>query len=195
MTATADRILDVMQDLIQTRGFSAISYQHIADALKVTKASIHYHFPSKSDLGSAVVRRYRALLMAMMDGATDDESGTTWDILTLYFGPYLEFADTAEKVCLCGALAGEYPSLPPDMQAEVAAFFAEQQVWLERLIARGIDRGELRLPAPAAAAETARLVFSALQGALLVQRAGGDVGQLTGVIAGLRACLVPAPHS
>ncbi len=193
MTATADRILDVMQDLIQTRGFSAISYQHIADALKVTKASIHYHFPSKSDLGTAVVRRYRALLLAMMEEGTGDESRSTWDILTLYFGPYLEFADTAEKVCLCGALAGEYPSLPPDMQAEVAAFFTEQQVWLERLIAQGIDRGELRLSA--SAPETARLVFSALQGALLVQRAGGDVGQLTGVIAGLRACLVGSPQS
>ncbi len=192
MTATADRILDVMQDLIQTRGFSAISYQHIADVLKVTKASIHYHFPSKADLGSAVIRRYRALLMAMMEEATGDESRSTWDILTLYFGPYLEFADSAEKVCLCGALAGEYPSLPPDMQAEVAAFFAEQQAWLEQMIARGIDRGEFRRSASAAV--SARLMLSALQGALLVQRAGGEAGLLTDVTAGLKACLVESPQ-
>ena len=192
MTATADRILDVMQDLIQTRGFSAISYQHISDALKVTKASIHYHFPSKSDLGTAVVRRYRAMLMAMMEAVADDETRSTWDILTLYFGPYLEFADTPDKVCLCGALAGEYPALPPDMQAEVAGFFAEQQSWLERLIERGGHRGELR--SSASAAETARLVFSALQGALLVQRAGGDARQLTDVITGLRGCVTTDPY-
>ena len=186
MSATADRILDVMQDLIQTRGFSAISYQHISEILKVTKASIHYHFPSKADLGAAVVRRYRSTLMAQME-EVEAAGRPTWDVLTLYFGPYLEFADTPDKICLCGALAGEYPALPAQMQAEVAAFFAEQQAWLQGIIERGRQRGEIRLSG--SAARTARLVFSALQGALMVQRADGDACQLTDVIAGLRASL------
>jgi hypothetical protein len=30
--------------LIQTRGYSAFSYQDVADSLGIRKASIHYHF-------------------------------------------------------------------------------------------------------------------------------------------------------
>jgi len=52
---TAEQILDLAETLIQTRGYSAFSYQDIADSLGIRKASIHYHFPSKTDLGIAVV--------------------------------------------------------------------------------------------------------------------------------------------
>ena len=38
---TAEQILDLAETLIQTRGYSAFSYQDIADALGIRKASIH----------------------------------------------------------------------------------------------------------------------------------------------------------
>src|SRR4051794_36242328 len=56
---TSDLILDVAQELLQTRGYNAISYQDIADRIGIRKASIHHHFPNKSDLAQALVRRYR----------------------------------------------------------------------------------------------------------------------------------------
>ena len=46
---TAEQILDLAETLIQTRGYSAFSYQDIADSLGIRKASIHYHFPSKTE--------------------------------------------------------------------------------------------------------------------------------------------------
>ena len=55
---TGEQILDRAEALIQTRGYSAFSYQDISEALGIRKASIHYHFPSKTDLGIAVVDRY-----------------------------------------------------------------------------------------------------------------------------------------
>ena len=54
---TAEQILDTMQDLIQVRGFNAVSYQDIADRIGIRKASIHYHFPTKFALGAAVIER------------------------------------------------------------------------------------------------------------------------------------------
>ena len=59
MPDTADRILDTTERLIQTRGFNAISYQDISDAVGIKKASIHHHFPTKFGLGTAVIERYR----------------------------------------------------------------------------------------------------------------------------------------
>ena len=48
-----------------------------------------------------------------------------------------------------------------------------------------------RLEMPAPATKTARLVFSALQGALLVKRTTGDMAQFKDVIAVLKAELTP----
>src|ERR1043166_1832386 len=65
-SATAEQILDLAETLIQTRSYSAFSYQDISDALGLTKASIHYHFPSKAELGVAVIDRYAARFSAAL---------------------------------------------------------------------------------------------------------------------------------
>ncbi|MGA1190549.1 MAG: TetR/AcrR family transcriptional regulator, partial [Pseudomonadales bacterium] len=57
MNATADRILDAGQELIQTRGFSAMSFQDIASEVGVKKPSIIHHYPTKAELGVAIIRR------------------------------------------------------------------------------------------------------------------------------------------
>jgi len=48
--------VDLAEALIQSRGYSAFSYQDISDRLGIRKASIHYHFPSKTDLGVAALQ-------------------------------------------------------------------------------------------------------------------------------------------
>src|SRR5437868_8980649 len=55
---TAERILDIAERLLQTRGFNNFSYADIADELGITKASLHYHFPGKAELGQALITRY-----------------------------------------------------------------------------------------------------------------------------------------
>ena len=54
---TAARILDVAERLVQTRGFNGFSYADVASELDVTKASLHYHFPGKAELGQALIAR------------------------------------------------------------------------------------------------------------------------------------------
>ena len=55
VSETSGRILDIAEQLVQTRGFNAFSYADIAVALHITKASLHYHFPSKAVLGERLV--------------------------------------------------------------------------------------------------------------------------------------------
>ena len=57
---TASRILDIAERLVQVRGFNGFSYADIASELKISKASLHYHFAGKADLGEALIRRYAA---------------------------------------------------------------------------------------------------------------------------------------
>src|SRR5579871_2757315 len=180
ISETAEKILDLAEALIQTRGYSAFSYQDISDSLGIRKASIHYHFPSKTDLGIAVVDRYVARFGAALETLAADETRPSMAVMELYLEPYAAFASTTDRVCLCGALAGEILVLPPEMRSRVEGFFRSHQDWLAKILKRGASRGEFRLMAPPG--KQARFIFSALQGALLVKRATGDATQMRDIV-------------
>src|SRR3989440_4221387 len=55
---TASRILDVAERLVQIRGYNGFSYADVASELGISKASLHYHFPGKAELGEALIGRY-----------------------------------------------------------------------------------------------------------------------------------------
>lgn len=186
-TRTAEEIIDVAEMLIETRGYSAFSYRDIAEALGIRKASIHYHFPSKTDLGVATIERYSARFDAALRSLARDPDKSAMDLLECYTGPYRSFADTSDRICLCGALAGELPALPAQMQACVRRFFEDHQNWLARILRRGRNSGEFAFEA--SAAKMARAVFSALQGALLVKRTTSNPTHLDDVIAVVKAQL------
>lgn len=187
MSATAGQILDVAETLIQTRSYSAFSYQDIADALGIRKASIHYHFATKADLGVAVVDRYVERFGSALAALSRDQSRSSLALLDFYCEPYLQFAQTSDRVCLCGALAAETLALPPQIRERVAGFFEDHQAWLTRILERGARRDEFKLSAPAG--RMARMIFGALQGALLVKRTTGDMSQLRDVVTALKAQL------
>lgn len=184
---TREQILDLAETLIQTRSYGGFSYQDISDALGIRKASIHYHFPSKTDLGAAVVDRYAERLEKALAELAKDTTRPSLEVLEFYFQPYLEFAGTTDRVCLCGALAGEMLTLPKEMRARVDHFFRSHQTWLQTVLKRGEARGEFKLAAPAA--KTARMILGALQGGLLVKRTTGDASQVKDVVAVLKAQL------
>lgn len=184
---TADQILDLAEMLIQTRGYTAFSYQDIADDMGIRKASVHYHFPSKSDLGVSVIERYSNRFGAALDEIAGQESTSSMTMLDHYIEPYIRFSKTPDQVCLSGALAGEILALPDDMRQWVDRFFERHQSWLTRILKRGAERGEFTLTAPPE--KMARFLFGALQGALLVKRTTGDTSQMRDVIAVMKAQL------
>ena len=65
---TATRILDSAESLVQVRGFNGFSYADVAAELAVTKASLHYHFPGKAELGRALIARYATRFNAALAG-------------------------------------------------------------------------------------------------------------------------------
>ena len=184
MNATADRILDAGQELIQTGGFSAMSFQDIASEVGIRKPSIIHHFPTKAELGVAIIRRYRDTFAAQLQQISEEPTKSSWDALEFYFSPYLFLASTPDKVCLCGALAGEIPVLPEVMRVGVKQFIEAHQRWLEEILREGVKCGELVLiDSPKS---LSRVIFNSLQGSLLVRRSTEDVSQLKEIINALR---------
>src|ERR1700733_8531548 len=82
-TAAATAILNVAERLAQTRGYNGFSYADISAQLGVTKASLHYHFPTKAELGRALIERYRTLFGAALV-AIDQQTNNPCEKLRQY---------------------------------------------------------------------------------------------------------------
>jgi TetR/AcrR family transcriptional repressor of nem operon len=170
-TGTAQRILDVAEELVQSRGYNGFSYADIAGELGLTKASLHYHFPSKAELGEALIERYSARFLGSLEAIASTTSGAD-SKLEAYAGLYADVL-RGERMCLCGMLAAEYQTLPERMHDSVIRFFDHNLTWLAGVLAQGQANGELSFDGPPA--DAAQTVLSTLQGAMLVARPYRDL--------------------
>lgn len=60
---TRGRILDQAYELFYRRGFARVGMDEIAEAARVTKRTVYYHFTSKDDLLAAVLEQQSALAL------------------------------------------------------------------------------------------------------------------------------------
>lgn len=170
---TASRILDVAERLVQSRGFNGFSYADVASELEVSKASLHYHYPSKAELGAALIGRYAARFAKALE-TIDLASRGAPEKLEAYAAIYGEVLRDG-RMCLCGMLAAEYDTLPEPMRAAILGFFDENEAWLVRVLERGREDGTLRLNGPTD--EAAQAIIGGLEGAMLVARPYGDIAR------------------
>ena len=169
-TAAASAILDVAEQLAQTRGYNGFSYADIAAQLRVTKASLHYHFPSKAELGRALIERYCGIFGAALE-EIDKHTREPREKLKKYVGLYNSVLSN-DRMCLCGMLAAEHTTLPQPMQEGLKLFFDANERWLTSVLAEGHRSGVLRFTE--SAKERARVLLGALEGAMLVARSYGN---------------------
>jgi TetR/AcrR family transcriptional repressor of nem operon len=190
-TGTAQRILDVAEELVQRRGYNGFSYADIAGELGITKASLHYHFASKAELGEALIERYAARFAEALEGIAGTTSGAH-SKLEAYASLYVDVL-RGDRMCLCGMLAAEYQTLPERMHGSVIGFFDHNVTWLTGVLAEGQSDGELSFEgSPADAAQT---VLSGLQGAMLVARPYRDLARFQAAAARTVASLSRVPPS
>jgi TetR/AcrR family transcriptional repressor of nem operon len=169
-TDAARAILDVAEQLAQTRGYNGFSYADIAAELGVTKAGLHYHFPSKAELGCALIVRYQTVFGAALE-AIDQQAAKPPAKLRRYVGLYDDVMHN-DRMCLCGMLAAEYSTLPTPMQEGLKRFFDMNERWLTAVLQDGRRSGYFSFKE--SANERARVLLGALEGAMLVARSYGD---------------------
>src|ERR1700744_3605487 len=58
MSDMSNAIMDAAELRIRKGGYGAFSFRELAADVGVKSSSVHYHFPTKEDLGAAVIRRY-----------------------------------------------------------------------------------------------------------------------------------------
>lgn len=167
---TRDRILDLADALLLEKGFNGFSYKHIAEQLDVKNAAIHYHFPAKSDLGAALVGRYRQQFRAWADQQEASQRSPT-EKLNGFFGIVLVYLRHGRKVCPRGMLEAEFNVLPVPVQAELQALDNEMRQWLSDVLEEGRSCGAFVFSGEA---DSKALVITAtLQGILQIARVAG----------------------
>ena len=186
--STRSRILDIGERLVQVRGFNGFSYADVAAELSVTKASLHYHFPSKADLGEAIVARY-AERFADALASIDADAAAAPAKLAAYAELYAEVL-REERMCLCGMLAAEYETIPSPIRGAVVRFLDDNEAWLTLVLEQGRREGSLSFVCSTAV--LARSIVSGLEGALLIARPYRAVERFETAAAQLLASLAGA---
>ena len=182
---TSERILDIAERLVQTRGFNNFSYADIAAELGITTASLHYHVPGKAELGQALITRY-AERFAEALSEIDRDQANAYAKLDAYASLYATVL-RGKRMCMCGILAAEYQTLPEPMRAAVIRFFDENQRWLTDVLEQGLADNSLSFTG--SAGENAQSILSTLEGAMLISRPYGDLDRFSATARRLLATL------
>ncbi len=167
LSASAERVVDAAETLIQHHGYNGFSYDDVARQIGIRKPSIHHHFPSKAELVAVVAQRYthrfREQLLAI-----EGQHARPLDRLNAYADLFAQTYSHDRRLCVCGMLGAEAEALPDDVSREVRRFFAINFDWLSAALEAGQSDGSLRQTAePRAQAES---FLCALEGAMVVGR-------------------------
>ncbi|WP_299139417.1 TetR/AcrR family transcriptional regulator [uncultured Tateyamaria sp.] len=163
MTDTRTRILDLAEDLTQTKGFNNFSYLDLAAAIGVKNSSIHYHFKAKKDLALALVERLRDAHNEAFKSfehvyvTPQERIGA----LINHFKCYIQ----NNKICMCGMLAAEFETVSPEVRKALSLYFRDLRTWLADQFAQMDD------PNPK---DRALQFLSGLEGATLLARLESD---------------------
>ncbi|PRA51895.1 TetR/AcrR family transcriptional regulator [Brucella pituitosa] len=185
-SSSREAILAAARRTAQAHGYNGLNFRELADEVGIKAASIHYHFPSKADLGTAVAKRYwedsAAVLEALLAGSTDP---ICW--LREYPNTFRKALENENRICLCSFMAAEYDDLPETVKKEVLAFTDVNVAWLSRVLsaatAMSSEESEAR----------SRAIFAAVAGAQLMARSRSDIAVFDALIDSYRAAgLLPA---
>lgn len=163
-TNTRDKIIELAQESIATRGYSAMSFRELAAELGIKSASVHYYFPTKTHLGVEVARTYRGRLEEALHQIAEQYSNPKKALKQLV-AIYRHEAETSQRMTVCTMLAAEIKNLPTEIQQEMQAFYDLNLGWIE---ARLVDSGAKQ------PAEKARQIFALLQGGLMGAKSQND---------------------
>ncbi|RAP78727.1 TetR/AcrR family transcriptional regulator [Paenibacillus montanisoli] len=165
------QIVDLALQLIREKGYVAISYDDLSKQLGVTKASIHYHFEKKEDLGVAVTERIGQNLESFLSSITKSAM-TVEEKLKQYTVRQIAFC--GEGICPISSLQSDFLSLPDLMKQKVKELSQFELKILITILTEGhnkdVDQAAEEVEA------LAYTVLSCIKGALQYKRTlGKDV--------------------
>jgi len=173
-TDTKGKILELAAILLQKRGYKGFSYAHISEELGIKNAAVHYHFPTKADLGTAMITRFREQFKSWTAHLDNKYPGQVEHLLDGYIAVPRSFVKDDKLVCPLGVLESDFNILPDSMQRETRDLSRDMREWFTGVLTLGRDQEIFNFIGPAE--DKALMITAALQGASLM--AGAESPEL-----------------
>ncbi|NKL42775.1 TetR family transcriptional regulator [Rhizobium leguminosarum bv. viciae] len=169
-TDMREAVMTAAKATVQSHGYNALSFRELAKEVGIKSASVHYHFPTKGDLGAALARRYTEEGAAYLAELLATSNDASW-CLDRYAAIFRAALANDNRMCLCGIMSAELDDLPAEVRTEVDKFAAMNVGWLTKVLSRAkpsASEQDLR--------EHAMAIFAAIEGGQLVARGCQDIG-------------------
>jgi TetR/AcrR family transcriptional regulator, transcriptional repressor for nem operon len=181
MSETRETILAAARLRAQAHGYTGLNFRDLAEEVGIKSASLHYHFATKADLGTAVAKRYREDSSAALEKMWSQNHDPA-DCLKRYPSVFRKALVDGNRMCMCGHMAAEYDDLPDEVKIEVKGFVDDHVAWLGKILLAANPDGN-----GAAMKRRARAIYAAVAGAQLLARSRADVKAYDEIIESYRA--------
>ncbi|MEX0350780.1 MAG: TetR/AcrR family transcriptional regulator [Paracoccaceae bacterium] len=169
---TRTQLMDAAEQQVRHKGADGFSYSDLSRLVGIRKASIHYHFPAKSDLLTAIMARYSKRVMAALEGYTQDLPRAD-QRLSAFVTFYRDALQGGTALCLCVAYAVSQDGLSEGTHHEISQFRQAVRDWLEQTFARAL--AERSITGVTNPAHEAAATHALVEGAQIAARISGDL--------------------
>lgn len=169
-----DRILDAAAQLLYRRGYSGTSIEDIVAASGVSKSNFYYHFPSKEDLGLAVLAVRKEALDRLMSATLRDPGRSPTSRLASFMAALLDYQESEldRHGCPFGNLAAEMTEHSERIRCFLSRLFSDLAREIAEVIRLGQSVGDIRRDLEAG--ELATLMLQTVQGMQLIIKCDKD---------------------
>jgi len=165
---TKEKIVELGRDYMQRIGYHSFNYKQIADDLHIKNASIHHYFPTKEDLGLAVIEKDRQDFLVVEQRLRKAKPTEKLDALIEIYNNYFH---GGQKLCVLSSFAACYNELTERMQLATSQYAELMASWLTEVFKEGLATGDFTFRQPVE--EVVNQWMATLPGALLIGRNRG----------------------
>lgn len=158
-------LLETAYRLVRTKGFDSFSYNDLSKAVNITKASIHYYFPNKEELGLALCDLIRHRLDSLK--ASIEKQSTAQAQLDLYIRSILAQAEE-DLICPISSLQAEYNVIPDSMKNKLKEITQTELALVANILQRGQEENAFHFDGDVVA--QANLLVTSIKSATLYSR-------------------------
>jgi TetR/AcrR family transcriptional regulator, transcriptional repressor for nem operon len=139
MSVTREKIMELGEHFILTKGYNAFSYQDISSELGIKNAAVHYYFPSKENLGTGIVKTNMQRFDEMVENMNSLKFNE-WQQMETFMKIYVK-SNREQKLCIMGALGPDINSLSESTKTELKKVTGHILLWLTELLRAGREKG------------------------------------------------------
>lgn len=192
-TPTRTRILDAAHELVLEHGFAATTVDAVLRRADTSKGAFFHHFPSKADLGTALVDRYATFDAEVLERFLADAEASTDDPAEQVVAFVRGFEEGADELALtqpgCLFVSFIYEQMP-DLGPAHARIVESIELWRSRVLAKLEAAAAARpMAADVDLPSLADSVFTTFEGAFILARATGDLAAVRRQLTHLRTYL------